>query len=175
MERECTTFFKHLIKFHNHREKKNAAPVHDQLAEMSDLFSVTEACNVRNLGLTIGQEGNQYLFERPGEDAFQRSVPRVCGILRSSANTPLVHQCQLEVPQFAISSRVAPNRDLHREYNPAKFQLLNLSFLCYSRQMPSDATYKDTRVSVLYTYDGRNYSVQATMYCRGAQWSYSTL
>ena len=53
MERECTTFFKHLIKFHDHREKKNAAPVHDQLAEMSDLFSVTEACNVHNLGLTI--------------------------------------------------------------------------------------------------------------------------
>ena len=37
-----------------------------------------------------GQEGNQYLFERPGEDAFQQSVPRVCGILRSSADAPLV-------------------------------------------------------------------------------------
>lgn len=98
-----------------------------------------------------------------------------CVVFLGALQIPLSSaQCQLEVPQSAISSRVAPNSDLHREYNPAKFQLLDLSFLCYSRQMPADATYKDTRVSVLYTYDGRNYSVQATMYCRGAQWSYRT-
>ena len=82
-------------------------------------------------------------------------------------------QCSLNLPDTVLTNKLIASLDTHREFNPNKFQRLDLAYLCYSRSVPDSSTVKDARISLLYSYERANFSVQATLICPGAdRWRY---
>ena len=72
-------------------------------------------------------------------------------------------QCGLNVSNTELL-RALNNAGLVSEANPTKFTLQDLTYLCFVRSSTDNTTFKEVRVSFLYTYDGSmNQSAQATL------------
>ena len=71
-------------------------------------------------------------------------------------------QCDLNVPNTELFSALN-NAGLVPEADQTKFTLQDLTYLCFVRSSTDNTTFKEVRVSFLYTYDGSmNQSAQAT-------------
>ena len=84
-------------------------------------------------------------------------------------------QCSLDIPDTILTNNLIANLDTHPEFNPVKFRRLDLTYLCYSRSITDSSKVMDARISLLYSYERANFSVQATLTCPGPdRWRYSS-
>lgn len=81
-------------------------------------------------------------------------------------------KCELDIPDRRLSIVLQSDEIGIIEFDPAKLILLNLTYLCSSRD--HNGNYRQARVSLHYRYDyGVPSAVQATFRCVGSQWYYA--